>query len=169
MAWLQLETELGNRRPEIVELLLEELGAVSISLRDAGDHPLLEPLPGETPVWPTIVLTALFPEDTTEAFLSQALSEQLGLSNLRFEHLAERDWQSEFKETLEPTQFGERLWIVPEETQDLPDNAASLILEPGLAFGSGNHPTTSMCLQWLDSLELQDKQVLDYGCGSGVL
>ena len=161
MAWLQLETDLGDRSPELVELLLEELGAVSISLRDAGDHPLLEPKPGETPVWPTMVLTALFPEETTEEFLRTALAEQLQLHEPTFERIEDRNWQAEFKQDLEPMSFGKRLWVVPEDSPSLPDESAALILEPGLAFGSGTHPTTAMCLEWLDGLDLHGKHVLD--------
>jgi ribosomal protein L11 methyltransferase len=169
MAWLQLEAELGDRSPELVELLLEELGAVSISLRDAGDNPLLEPKPGETPVWPSVVLTALFPEDIGKELLSSALREQFGLDELRFEQLADRNWQAEFTESLEPLRFGQRLWVIPDETTQLPENAAELVLEPGLAFGTGKHPTTAMCLEWLELQELEDRHVLDYGCGSGIL
>lgn len=168
-AWLQLEAELGGRDPADIETLLEELGAVAVTLRDAGDNPLLEPLPGETPLWPTVTLTALFAGDTDPNTLRAALAEQLGDQQLHFCMLREQDWQAGFEQSLEPRCFGRRLWILPAADSDLPADAVSLILQPGLAFGSGEHPTTHMCLEWLDSLQLTGERVLDFGCGSGIL
>jgi ribosomal protein L11 methyltransferase len=169
MAWLQLETDLGAREPESIEMLLEELGAVAITLKDAGDHPLLEPALGETPIWPTITLTALFPEDISEASLVTTLGDQFSPDNLRFTHIEDQDWQANFEHELKPRCFGQRLWITPDSKESLPADSIALTLTPGLAFGSGEHPTTAMCLTWLDGLDLQGTQVLDFGCGSGIL
>jgi ribosomal protein L11 methyltransferase len=169
MAWLQLETSLNQGDIDVLEVRLEELGAVAITLQDAGDHPLLEPKPGETPVWPTVILTALFPDDLNEALLRSALSGNLNPDDLHFSHLQEQDWQAKFEHELKPMQFGERLWVIPDDNQSLPANSITLTLMPGLAFGTGQHATTAMCLTWLDGLELSAARVLDYGCGSGIL
>ena len=169
MAWLQLEIDLGRRAPADAETLLEELGAVAISLRDGGDNPLLEPAPGQTPMWPTVILTALFADDMTEALLSDALRETFEAAELSFTHIADADWQANFEQSLKPQQYGDRLWIVPEAAVSTPANAAVVVLTPGMAFGTGEHPTTSMCLEWLARLDLRGKRVLDYGCGSGIL
>ncbi len=169
MAWLQLETDLGQRDPQSVEPLFEELGAVAIMLRDADDNPLLEPAPGETPIWPTVILTALFTDDTTEQFLRTSLADTFNPDQLRFEHIGDEDWQANFEQTLSPQHYGERLWITPDQQTEVPAGHASIVLAPGMAFGTGEHPTTSMCLEWLAGLDLSGKRVLDYGCGSGIL
>ena len=169
MAWLQLETDLGSRELNTIEPLLEELGAVAITLKDGGNHPLLEPAPGETPVWPTVILTALFPEDMNEAGLINALHDQFSMDSLHFSRIEDQDWQANFERDLQPRLFGERLWITPEDSSSLPDGSIAVTMSPGLAFGSGEHPTTAMCLDWLEGLDLQGAEVLDYGCGSGIL
>jgi ribosomal protein L11 methyltransferase len=169
MAWLQLETNIGGRAPESFETLLEGLGAIAITLKDAGNHPLLEPAPGETPVWPEMILTALFPGDTKEAHIRAAFDRQTQPAKIEFTQVEDQDWQARFKGDLRPRQFGQRLWITPNKSHELPDASASVVLSPGLAFGTGDHPTTAMCLSWLDSIDLQGARVLDYGCGSGVL
>jgi ribosomal protein L11 methyltransferase len=169
MAWLQVETNIGTTPPETVETAMETIGAVAITLKDAGDHPLLEPAPGETPVWPKIVLTALFPADANQTAISAALGECTGNNDIRFSYLAEQDWQQRFEDELKPLQFGQRLWVIPDHTTTLPDNGVGVILPPGMAFGTGTHPTTAMCLEWLEGLDLQGQRVLDYGCGSGIL
>jgi ribosomal protein L11 methyltransferase len=169
MGWLQLETDLGNPPTEELENLLEEVGAVAISLRDGGDNPLLEPAPGETPIWPTVILTALFPDDLTATDIRAALTGLLPGAALRFAHIAEQDWQANFEQELRPQQFGQRLWIIPTDAYVVPEDGITIVLSPGLAFGSGSHPTTAMCLEWLESLPLEGRNVLDYGCGSGIL
>ncbi|MCP4000643.1 MAG: 50S ribosomal protein L11 methyltransferase [Gammaproteobacteria bacterium] len=169
MAWVQLETNLGARESDSIEILLEELGAVAITLKDAGNHPLLEPALGETPMWPTIILTALFPEDISEASLINALSDHFRPNQLKFTHIQDQNWQANFEHSLKPRCFGRRLWVMPDSNEPRPTNSVAITLSPGLAFGSGEHPTTAMCLNWLDSLDLHNAQVLDFGCGSGVL
>ena len=169
MAWLQLETDIGSRPPEEIETLLEALGAVSVTLRDGGDHPLLEPKPGETPLWPSVIVTALFPHDVSQEHLSKALEPFCPATALSFVRIDEQDWQKSFEQSLEPRRYGTRLWVVPDSSTGVPAGTARLILKPGMAFGTGEHPTTSMCLDWLAGLDLQGKHVLDYGCGSGIL
>ncbi len=168
MPWLQVETAAGQRNPQSLEDTFTELGAVAVWLRDAGDAPVLEPAPGETPGWPETLVTALFEDSGSEEALRGALQNALPDVELTVRRVGDRDWQSEWQQSLKPQCFGNRLWVMPDDA-DVPDNAAIVRLRPGLAFGTGEHPTTAMCLQWLTRQALQDCTVLDYGCGSGLL
>jgi ribosomal protein L11 methyltransferase len=168
MAWLQLETALGQHHPEQLEPVLEELGAVAVWLRDAGDEPILEPAPGETPQWSETIVTALFPAATQRDHLTAALRGMIEGDELHFSIIDERDWQAEWDATLQPIRCGKRLWVIPDGLP-LPDDGVCVRLSPGMAFGSGEHPTTAMCLEWLDGQNLSGQAVLDYGCGSGLL
>lgn len=172
MAWQQLVIELGTLDPDAVEAPLLELGAASVTLADAGDSPVLEPAPGETPLWPATLLTALFDAAHDLDEIAAAVAERLGLAGLpeyRIEALEDRDWEREWLRDFGPMQFGERLWVCPCGTAP-PDPAAVVVeLDPGLAFGTGTHPTTALCLDWLDSLPLEGCTVIDYGAGSGIL
>lgn len=158
--------------PEAVEEILLREGAASVTLSDAGDNPVLEPAPGETPLWSDIRITGLFAEDADLNSVKAALKKNLELSELpdhQIDELEDRDWEREWLKDFGPMRFGERLWICPTTHEvDEPD-AVVVSLDPGLAFGTGTHPTTALCLEWLDSLELGGKTLLDYGCGSGVL
>lgn len=150
---------------------LEELGALSVSLGDPGGDPILEPDPGATPLWPEVVVTALLPPDAGEDAVRNRLARLPGqrLPGIGFTFIEERDWVREFRDNLAPLRFGERLWICP-AGMPCPDPAGvAVTLEPGLAFGSGSHPTTALCLQWLAGMTLRGLTVLDWGCGSGVL
>jgi ribosomal protein L11 methyltransferase len=171
MPWLQLETEAGLQHPEALESVLEDLGAVAVSFRDAGDEPILEPAPGETPRWSSTIVTALFPADMQATDLTQALDGHIDSGQLRFSVIGDRDWHAEWRSTLQPLQFGNRLWVVPDDMSAPGTDAAAIFvyLSPGMAFGTGEHPTTAMCLEWLDGQVLTDASVLDYGCGSGLL
>ena len=168
MPWLQLETEVGQQQPEVLELALEAAGAVAVWFSDAGDEPILEPGPGETPPWSSTIVTALFPADTATELLISSLTPLVEGSRINFHTVEDRDWQADWNDTLQPSQFGSRLWIVP-EGQAAPETGAIVSLSPGMAFGTGEHPTTAMCLEWLDEQSLHNKTVLDYGCGSGLL
>lgn len=142
-----------------------------MSLGDPGGEPILEPGPGATPLWPEVIVAALLPSDAGQNAVRDRLARLLGTcqSDIRFAFIEERDWVREFRENLVPLPFGQRLWICP-EGQQCPDPAGiTVTLEPGLAFGSGSHPTTALCLQWLAGLDLRGLTVLDWGCGSGVL
>ena len=171
MPWLQLETEVGLKDPDSLEPVLEELGAVAVWFRDAGDEPILEPAPGETPGWSSTIVTALFPAQTQAAELSNALTGSIDTRRLSFTVIEDRDWHAEWRGTLRPLLFGKRLWVVPDGMSAPGDDAegVSIYLSPGMAFGTGEHPTTAMCLEWLDAQTLADNSVLDYGCGSGLL
>jgi len=161
-----------------MELALQDCGALSVSLLDAADaeneHAILEPGVGETPLWPEIIMAALFDADSNEDLLLQSLEafdETLDLSSAQFTRVEDQDWERAWMDQFKPMKFGERTWIVPWNLE-VPDEAKGQVLirlDPGLAFGSGTHPTTALCLQWLDSIDLKNKTVLDFGCGSGIL
>lgn len=174
MAWIELSLTIHSNEQERIELALEDLGALSVTLLDAEDHPIFEPAPGETPVWPTIKLAALFDVAVDRAGLVHALTElvpEIAPDQLEFRDIADADWVRAWMDTFQPMQFGRRLWIYPWNIEPPEDTGDSVIvrLDPGLAFGTGTHPTTALCLEWLDGIELRGRQVLDYGCGSGVL
>lgn len=171
MPFLQLTLELGKTDPEQAEAALFAIGALSVTLEDAADDPILEPAPGALPLWPTVNVKALFDGTTPQQQVIDALTEQLDspVPAHRFELLADRHWEREWLKDFHAMQFGERLWICPDGQR--PDDADAIIvdLDPGLAFGTGTHPTTAMCLHWLDQHAPQGHSVIDYGCGSGIL
>ena len=177
MPFLQLTLAVGSANPEPFEDALLELGATSITLEDAADDPVLEPAPGTTPLWPTVTLKALFDAATDRAALHHALDAQFGpsLPTAVFEDVADRIWEREWLKDFRPMRFGRRLWVCPagmrpDETEAGAAQAPVFIdLDPGLAFGTGTHPTTALCLEWLDGARLAGSTVIDFGCGSGVL
>jgi ribosomal protein L11 methyltransferase len=172
MEWQQFVMNLETLNPASVEELLIRRGARSVTFTDAGDRPVLEPGPGETPLWHRTRITALFEPGTDMAGLVADLQKSLALQELpeyRLETLAERDWEREWLKDFGPMRFGRRLWVCPTGSRPEQPDAVVVRLDPGLAFGTGSHATTAMCLEWLDSLDLAGKSLLDYGCGSGVL
>ena len=158
--------------PDRVEAVLVRHGAQAVTLTDAGDLAVLEPAPGETPLWKDTRITGLFDADLDVEALKRELKRSLSVDRLpahRLLPLYDRDWEREWLEDFRPMRFGERLWICPGGmTADAAD-AVIVELDPGLAFGTGSHATTALCLEWLDGLELTGKTLLDYGCGSGIL
>lgn len=171
MTWQQFSMALDGLDAERVEAALERAGALSVTLTDAGDEPVLEPAPGETPLWRNTRVTALFDPDIDMANVTRRLAAALGVDELprwSMEPLADREWEREWLRDHRPMRFGERLWICPHDA-DAPEHGIVVRLEPGLAFGTGTHATTALCLEWLDGLELEGSTLLDYGCGSGVL
>jgi ribosomal protein L11 methyltransferase len=167
----QMVVALGDLDPEAAQDACFDCGALAVTLADAADDPVLEPAPGETPLWPTVRLTALLPEGQAGQRVARAIAAALGLdaADLVVEQLDDRPWEREWLKDFHPMRFGRRLWICP-GGRPAPDPAAVVIqLDPGLAFGTGTHPTTAMCLEWLDGASLADRSVLDYGCGSGIL
>lgn len=172
MDWRQFVMDLETLNSETVEEIFARHGACSITLTDAGDKPVLEPAPGETPLWPDVRITGLFAANTDFDELQADLTQSLGIEALpRHEilDLEDRDWEREWLKDFGPMKFATRLWICPGDSEIDAANAVVVRLDPGLAFGTGTHPTTALCLEWLDGLDLKSSNMLDYGCGSGVL
>lgn len=172
MAWVQLQLCGDPDSAPLLEALLEAAGAVSVTLVDAADQPLYEPPPGETPLWQAVRVTGLFTGGTDAAAVIARLRQGFlprELPHVEVAVLEERDWQRAWMENFKPMRFGARLWICPSWCPAPEPEAVNLLLDPGLAFGTGTHPTTALCLEWLDTASLGTKTVVDYGCGSGIL
>ncbi len=170
--WLNLQITVTKDQLEATEELLFSLGASAVCLLDAADHPLHEPDPGELPVWPEVLVQALFAGHSSVASISEALvAEDLldSATSIEWSNLADRDWTRAWMDRYQPMRFGKDLWICPSHLEPDPDWSTVIRLDPGLAFGSGTHPTTALCLDWIDSREMENKIVVDFGCGSGVL
>jgi len=173
MPWQLLTLEAGDLNPQQLSAFFEQQGALSVSFEDAADQPLFEPDPGTTPLWSATRISALF--DTTADFsaLKQRLASTFGatvVERLHEDTLQDQDWERAWLDQFHPMQFGRRLWVCPAGQRPAFDKDAVFIdLDPGLAFGTGTHPTTALCLQWLDGHPPDNQQVLDYGCGSGIL
>jgi ribosomal protein L11 methyltransferase len=183
MPFLELSLIVRAARQPAVEDALNELGALAVTLQDADaqtpdEQAIFEPGVGELPLWPTITLHALFDEHADRRGLSATLGELLPWlepDQLLFREVADQNWERVWMDQYRPMPFGRRLWIYPWNIEPPAhgangDDAPVVVrLDPGLAFGSGTHPTTALCLEWLDGLELTGKTVIDYGCGSGIL
>ncbi|HPG94830.1 MAG TPA: 50S ribosomal protein L11 methyltransferase, partial [Dokdonella sp.] len=178
MTWLELSLTLRSDQQESVEAALEDVGALAVTLLDAeadtsNEQAILEPAVGETPLWSTIVLAALFEAGVDRSGLLHVLGEllpELEPAQIQFREVADQDWTRVWMDQFQPMQFGRRLWIYPWNIEPPADEGIVTVrLDPGLAFGTGTHPTTALCLEWLDQLDLQGKTVIDFGCGSGVL
>lgn len=175
MVWQQLHLQCEKANVDLAEALLLEAGALSIALDDAGDQPLFEPLPGESPLWDEVILTGLF-DATTEMGSQQAIEQlshdiaaQVQASRTWLSIVTDKDWEREWMSHYHPIECANDLWIVPNWLKPPNPKATNLIMDPGLAFGTGYHATTRLCLDWLSAQDLQNKVVIDYGCGSGIL
>lgn len=177
MPWLELSLITRVEQQPRVEEALDDLGALSITLQDADaetpdEQAIFEPGVGELPLWPTITLNALFDADTDRRGLTEALGELLPWlepDQIHFRDVADEDWERAWMDQFKPMPFGRRLWIYPWNIEPPEDDNVVVRLDPGLAFGSGTHPTTALCLEWLDGLDLAGQRVIDFGCGSGIL
>ena len=171
MPWQSLSFDLEGLVAEQAEEACFEAGAVSVTLTDRRDDPVLEPAPGEVRLWPDTRLQALFEADTDLSAVAAHLAAQLGrdLPGLSTEFIADRPWEREWLKDFHAMRFGERLWVCPRHEITPAADAVVVVLDPGLAFGTGTHATTAMCLEWLDAHPPQGAQVIDYGCGSGIL
>jgi ribosomal protein L11 methyltransferase len=173
MPWQQLIVEAGDLDPETLSAFFETQGALSVTLVDAADQPLFEPDPGTTPLWPATRVTALFAADLDLLPVKQALAEHFGvglLDRIVEQPLQDQDWERAWLDRFKPMRFGAHLWICPDGQRPPAAEGQVLIdLDPGLAFGTGTHPTTALCLAWLDHHPPRGQRVLDFGCGSGIL
>lgn len=177
MPWTQAHVVVPQDQTDLVELTFESMGAVSITLGDAKDDPVMETLPEEIKLWPTVKVTGLFefnPDglDQLRQQMNQAFNRDIS-QQVSLEILQDQPWERAWLEHFKPMQFGRKLWICPTgqtHTLNASEADATIIeLDPGLAFGTGTHPTTALCLEWLDSQDLTEQLVIDYGCGSGIL
>lgn len=172
MSWLELSVQVSRQNASLIESLLQNQPVLAVTLTDDADDPVLEPGVGETPLWPSVCVTALFDGDTPVESLARLLSLVPGVDRpqqVSFRKLEDQQWERVWLDRFKPMQFGCDLWIVPGD-QEAPVEARHILrLDPGLAFGTGTHPTTRLCLQWMDGHDFQDQSVIDYGSGSGVL
>jgi len=171
MPWLQLKVNTTSEHVDALSSFLMELGALSVTFEDAQDQPLFEPPPGETPIWSETIITGLFEATADIEVVADQVHQQYQdkASAVRTEILEDKDWVREWMDRYQPMQFGKQLWIVPSHHQPPEPEAVNILLDPGLAFGTGTHPTTAMCLEWLADHPPVNQQVIDYGCGSGIL
>lgn len=176
MPWLQVKIATTPTLAENFEDLLLDSGALSVTYQDTQDQPIYEPELGTTPLWRNTTISALFDAQNDMQALRTQLNDacnnsemQASIDSLSIEILEDKDWERQWMKSYKPMQFGNRLWVCPSWC-DVPDpNAVNLMLDPGLAFGTGTHPTTELCLRWLDSIDVKDQEITDYGCGSGIL
>jgi ribosomal protein L11 methyltransferase len=170
--WHQLLVTVDESLAEGVADVLSEHGALAVSFFDAGNEPLFEPPLGTTPVWSRTRVVGLFKREVNLAWIRGDLEKCFGVSQFwdwAAEELEDRPWERVWLEHFQPMRFGRRLWVCPSGFTIDEAEAIVLRLDPGLAFGTGTHPTTALCLEWLDAADLQGKVVVDYGCGSGIL
>jgi ribosomal protein L11 methyltransferase len=176
MPWLQISLDIAQDQAPLLEAALENAGALAVTLGDAGDDPQIEPPPGTMPLWQGVRLTALFADDAEGRVQVDALAAALAPQSLTpplIEEVADRVWERVWLDEFKPTRFGRRLWVCPRgqapDPAEMGSDTVIVELDPGLAFGTGHHATTALCLELLDVADLAGKTVLDYGCGSGIL
>lgn len=168
--WFQLKIEhCPSDQVEELSAELENLGALSIMLTDKNDDPVLEPEPGTTPLWPEVIMHVLYAQLTEAQHTEEYLASTKPTLQCTLEVLEDKDWERVWMDDFKPQRFGRRLWVCPTWLTPPEPEAVNLMLDPGLAFGTGTHPTTSLCLTWLEQADLTEKTVIDYGCGSGIL
>lgn len=176
MPWLQIKIDTTPAHADVLEEFLLAAGANAVTLEDGDDQPLFEPIRGTTPLWQQTRITGLFDAEQDTQVMIENLQNGWGavfpdqpFPSPRIEILEDKDWEREWMENFHPIQVGERLWICPSWKEAPNPQATNLVLDPGLAFGTGTHPTTFMCLEWLDQHDVSGQTVVDYGCGSGIL
>jgi ribosomal protein L11 methyltransferase len=172
MAWFQITLNTQQDLAEVYSACLTNAGAVAVSFQDAKDEPLFEPAPDTTPLWQDTKITALFDANINIDLLKIVLQNNLNthaLDTLKIELLEDKDWIRANRDQFKPLRFGEKLMICPSWCENPDPSAITLMLDPGLAFGTGSHATTRLCLEWLDQHPPMDSLVIDYGCGSGIL
>ena len=172
MSWQQIVCQTTSRCQDTIVEQMEAADAVSITWQDAEDDPILEPKPGEIRLWDNLIITALYDSSTdlTPLLLTLEVNKaEWDIVSIQLETVEDQPWERAWMDGFQPMCFGKRLWIYPSWIETPDDDSVKLLLDPGLAFGTGTHPTTALCLEWLDSQNMSGKTVLDYGCGSGIL
>ncbi len=168
ISWVNVTAACEKQRLDALESWFWDVGAVSVTVEDAADAPIFEPPPGEQPLWDQMLVTGLFEDDVDSENLTLLLQSS-GFQLVGVETLSDRPWERAWLDRFKPMSFGQRLWICP-TGYDLDENDRTVIhLDPGLAFGTGTHETTRLCLNFLDGLDVRGLSVIDYGCGSGIL
>lgn len=172
MNWQQITVITDEKTAPEVADLFSDFGAVSVTYMDAEDEPVYEPAIGETKIWSHTQVIALYEQDAdldeVKSRMRNAFDEIL-LRDWRQELIEDQAWERVWMEYYQPMKFGERLWICPTGQEQMEVGTVCMLLDPGLAFGTGTHPTTALCLEWLSAQDLLGKTVIDYGCGSGIL
>jgi ribosomal protein L11 methyltransferase len=172
MPWIQISFDCGKELSAAISDALDSAGAVSVTLQDAANQPLLEPGVGETPLWDQVMVTGLFEATTGVDNLLASVQAAIAPDALppwRASSIEDKAWEREWMQHFHPMRFGARTWICPSWCKSPDPDGVNIYLDPGLAFGTGTHPTTAMCLEWLDQHIKGGETVIDYGCGSGVL
>ncbi|ATD07804.1 50S ribosomal protein L11 methyltransferase [Pseudoalteromonas piscicida] len=170
MAWIQIRIYSDKADADALSDMLMDVGCPSVTFMDSKNNPVYEPKPGEVILWPETTVIGLFEANhDMQAVVDFVQSHYDKPLNYKLEQLEDKDWEREWMDNFHPIKFGERLWICP-SWRDVPDpNAVNVLLDPGLAFGTGTHAITALCLQWLEQQDLSGKTVVDFGCGSGIL
>ncbi|MGF1874351.1 50S ribosomal protein L11 methyltransferase [Photobacterium frigidiphilum] len=173
MPWIQIKLNATAENAEAIgDMLMEETGALSATFLDAQDTPVFEPMPGETRLWGDTDVIGLYDAEADMDIVLNMLKNSPLIADdfaYKIEQLEDKDWEREWMVNFHPMRFGRRLWICPSWREAPEPNAVNVLLDPGLAFGTGTHPTTSLCLEWLDGQDLVGKTIIDFGCGSGIL
>lgn len=172
MPWIQVNTIVEEALAEPLSDALMDIGAVSVTFAETGEQEIFEPEIGTTPIWDHTKVMGLFDAEVDSAALLLLLSQimpQITPGAYRVEQIEDKDWIREWMDQFHPMRFGQNLWIVPSWLSAPEPDAVNLLLDPGMAFGTGTHPTTAMCLRWLDQNPPIGQSVIDYGCGSGIL
>src|SRR6185312_1985647 len=172
MPWIELHSQTTADYADSLSDQLTLLGALAVTFQDAGDQPIYEPTPGAQNLWPETIVIGLFDNSLQPESLLAYLEDQQAaglIQSFHFKNLPDQDWERICLDYFKPMSFGERLWVCPSWQTPPGPNSATVILDPGLAFGTGTHPTTALCLEWLDQHIQTGACVIDYGCGSGIL
>ena len=171
MDWLQISFQIEKSQADLISEVLTGLGSLSITYSDTLDDAIYEPPVGQTPLWDNVTVNALFPADVNQEDIKASIFEICNVNALSSFILKDRVWEDECKKDFHSMKFGENLWVCPswESQAELPSDAIIINMDPGLAFGTGSHQTTSLCLEYLDNNPPKNIDVIDFGCGSGIL
>lgn len=169
MTWWEASIDCDNQEADFICEKLQTLGAIAVSFMDLSGNPILEPNPNEMPLWDKITCVGLFDKTLNKKKLDQKISSVFTQHTINITALPEQDWIKRCQAEFQPQRFGENLWVCPSWSEISDENAIILKLDPGLAFGTGTHPTTALCLEYLASTPLKNQSIIDFGCGSGIL